>query len=149
MKLLFFLIFISNIFAFDAVIKYAVNDKTLIQNAHKTVKLLKNHTNAHLGVIEKSTMFKDDGGLVALKMGYIELYAANAVELQYIIKSIWPKLEKAKNGKADEIQSELDLFGFELISIKFFNKKTVLILANKRFVNRSDKAIIKILKENL
>ena len=87
--------FALKLFAFDMVIKYAVDDKTLINSAHKTASLLQK-SNIHLGMIENSEIFIGDGGLTALKMGYIEIYAANATELQYIIKSIWPKLENAK-----------------------------------------------------
>lgn len=148
MRYLFLFIFATQIYAFDLVVKYAVNDKKLINNAHKTAEVLKKQ-NIHFGVIENSEMFVADGGLTALKMGYIELYSANATELQYIIKSIWPKLEKAKNGDQSLIRSDLENFGFTLINIKYLDKKTLLILGNKKFFDRSDNSLLTTLQNGL
>jgi hypothetical protein len=83
-----------------------------------------------LGLIEKSDMFIGDGGLAALKMGYIDILATNAQTLQYILPSVWVKLKSAKNGDNRPLNEELAKLGFTLIKVKFFKDKTIVILTN-------------------
>lgn len=148
MKKLFFLLALSaGLFAYGPVLKYAFNDTELADRAQRTATLLKEH-NVHLGLIERSALFEKEGGLAALKMGYIELYAANAVDLQYVIGGIWPKLEAAKNGNDATIRRELNELGFELIAVRFLPKKTVIILGASAALGRLNAEQRKLL-ENL
>ena len=148
MKIIIWLFFAALLYSDELVIKYAVNQKELFENAYKTQQLLKSQ-NTHLGVIKNSDMLISDGGLTALKMGYIELYAADAKELQFIITSVWVKLESAKNGNENDIREALKKLGFELIKIYYFNNKTVMIIANSSAVSKLDSTKRKILEKNL
>lgn len=129
-------------------IKYAFNDNELTKSAIKTQEILSKN-GVHFSLIQNSQMLANDGALVALKMGYIELYAANAIEFQYVIKSVWVKLEAAKKGDLSQIRDELKEFGFELISIKFLDKKTLLVLANSRAVSKLDQKIVELIRQNI
>ena len=148
MKIIIWLFFAALLYSDELVIKYAVNQKELFENAYKTQQLLKSQ-NTHLGVIKNSDMLIGDGGLTALKMGYIELYAADAKELQFVITSVWVKLESAKNGNENDIREALKKLGFELIKIYYFNNKTVMIIANSSAALKLDSIKRKILEKNL
>jgi TRAP-type C4-dicarboxylate transport system substrate-binding protein len=132
----------------ELTLKYAINDEELAEKAEKAGEILREDS-VYLGVIVKSEMFAGESGLAALKMGYIDLYAANASDLQYAINSIWTKLEKAKKSDFEEIKKSLRYLGFELIAIRFFKKKTVMILANKQSFDSLNAAIQQILLESL
>ncbi|GHV01046.1 hypothetical protein AGMMS49521_0360 [Campylobacterota bacterium] len=147
-KIALFLIFFQLLFCAEIVLKYGINDQELFATADKAAIELK-LDGIHLGVIKKSEMLNGDGGLTALKLGYIELYALNAKDLQYVIKNIWQKLDSAKKGKSNELKSDLNALGFELIKLHFFNKKTVMILGNRAAIERLDTAKIARLKNLL
>ncbi|MGE4296194.1 MAG: hypothetical protein AB7E49_10880 [Campylobacterales bacterium] len=136
------------LYAHGPVLKYAYNDTELGRNAAKTAQLLKEH-NVHLGLIENSPLFEKEGGLAALKMGYIEFYGANAVELQYVISGIWPKLEAAKAGNDGTLRKELNELGFELISLRFLPKKTLMVLGNANALGKLPAQERRILMQNL
>ncbi|MDR0665137.1 MAG: hypothetical protein LBF86_06415 [Helicobacteraceae bacterium] len=116
-------------FSFESVYKYAYNDAELSASAAQAQKALK-AKGAHLGLIEQSEIFEGDGGLAALKMGYIDILATKAQTIQYIVPSVWVKLEAAKNGDDQPLKSALAKLGFSLVKIKFFKNKTIVILAN-------------------
>ncbi|MDR0746944.1 MAG: hypothetical protein LBE89_03510 [Helicobacteraceae bacterium] len=132
----------------EAALKYALSDSELAKKAEKAAEILREN-GVHLGAIVDSEMFAGEGGLAALKMGYIDLYAANASDLQYAIGSLWTKLETAKKGDLGEIRKSLHHLGFELIAVHFFSKKTVVILANKNSFDKLDAAVQRILLESL
>lgn len=148
MKRLLFLLLTPLLCAHEPVIKYAFGEQALSQNAQKAAKQLKSQ-GVHLGLMENSPLFEGEGGLAALKMGYIELYAANAVQLQYVIGGIWPKLEAAKKGDDSVLRHELSELGFTLVSLKFMSKKTLIILANTSAFNRLSADQRRILAETL
>ncbi|MDR2034410.1 MAG: hypothetical protein LBP89_07245 [Helicobacteraceae bacterium] len=147
----FFILFIVcaiGAFAFESVYKYAFNDEELSSAAVKTSEALKAR-NAHLGLIEKSDIFEGENGLAALKMGYIELFAANAQTLQHLVPSVWRKLEASKNGDNLALKEELSKFGFTLIKVHFFKNKTIIILANASIFAKMPTATQKILIDSL
>jgi hypothetical protein len=116
-------------FSFESVYKYAYSDDEIKSYAVKASEAFKTR-GAHLGLIERSDIFEGEGGLAALKMGYIEILAINAQQLQYIIPSVWVKLEAAKKGDDQALREELNKLGFTLIKTRFFKNKTIAILAN-------------------
>ncbi|MDR1911748.1 MAG: hypothetical protein LBQ52_05310 [Helicobacteraceae bacterium] len=147
----FFILFIVcaiGAFAFESVYKYAFNDEELSSAAAKTREALKAH-NAHLGTIEKSDIFEGEGGLAALKTGYIELLAANAQTLQHLVPAVWRKLEASKKGDDLALKEELEKFGFTLIKVRFFKNKTIVILANSSVFAKMPSATQKILIDSL
>jgi hypothetical protein len=135
-------------FGFESVYKYAYSDDELTKSAIDAAKTLKAN-NAHLGLIEKSDIFYGDGGLAALKMGYVELLATNAQTLQYFIPQVWVKLEAAKKGDDRELKEALAKLGFALVKVRFFKNKTIAILANASIFAQMNAANQKILIDKL
>ncbi|GHS88344.1 hypothetical protein FACS189487_06390 [Campylobacterota bacterium] len=111
------------------VIKYAYNDSELAKKAAKAAETLKKNS-IHLGLIEKADIFQGEGGLAALKMGYIELHAANAKVLQHLIPSVWVKLTAAKNNDDRALREALSKLGFSLIKTYFYKDKTIVLISN-------------------
>ncbi|MDR1451634.1 MAG: hypothetical protein LBI57_04795 [Helicobacteraceae bacterium] len=144
---LFFSVFLS-IFAFEKVYKYAFNDAELANDAVQASETLKK-SGAHLGTIAKSDMFEGEGGLVALKMGYIEILATNAQTLQSLVPSVWVKLDEAKNGDDRQLREDLAKLGFALVKVRFFKNKTIVALANASAFSRMSSETRKILIEKL
>ena len=144
-KIVLFFIGFQLLFCAEIVLKYGVNDQELFALADQAAAQLKSD-GIHLGVIKKSEMLGGDGGLTALKLGLIELHAVNAIDLQYVIKNIWQKLDSAKKGDSRALNSDLNTLGFELIKLHFFNKKTVMVLGNRAAIERLDTAKVKRLK---
>ncbi|MDR2905491.1 MAG: hypothetical protein LBU73_06030 [Helicobacteraceae bacterium] len=126
------------------VYQYAFSGEELAENAEKTAMILK-EKNIHLGVIKNSDIFEGDAGLTALKLHYIEIFAANAKTLQFLVPNLWDKLNAVKNGDSRELARSLKRFNFVFVGARFYKDKTMIILAS----NAIDKETLKILADNL
>ncbi len=130
------------------VLKYAYNDAALAPGAKALSHALKAH-DIHLALLDDGELFKGDGGLVGLKMGYIELYSLNAIELHGIISGIWPMLESAKNGDSTALEAALGELGFELVGTRFERNRTLITLAHPRRLAALDSATQILIRQKL
>jgi hypothetical protein len=142
------MVLLAPLLAQTTVIKYAFNDSALKRPANHLARTLEAY-DVHLALLDDGELFKGDGGLVGLKMGYIELYSLNATELHGVIFGIWPMLSAAKNGDDRPLRSALDELGFELIGTRFERNRTLITLAHPRRFSALPSQVQRAIMDNL